>query len=97
MTSDDMGQHIINNDSLNMFNIFSGCQERTVFMKQIKKNGKHAWGGSRVRGQKITPSTVVDTGSFDCFNILSTKKNLQSSSLRIKIGTTYNITVAIQL
>jgi hypothetical protein len=73
MTSSEQGQLLIDHESLNMFNMFRGCKDRTVLMKQIKKNGSHAWGGNRIRGGKVIPTTVVDSSSFDCFDILSTK------------------------
>lgn len=74
MTSNEQGDIILKNPTLNMYGIFRGCEGRTVLMKQIKKNGMHAWGGNRVVGIKTSPYPIADTASFDCFDILSSSK-----------------------
>ena len=55
MTTNELGEYILSYDSLNMFNIFRGCKERTVLLKQIKKNGKMLGVVTRFMVTQVSP------------------------------------------
>jgi hypothetical protein len=74
MDSDELSQMILNNEALNMSRIFRGCSHKPVLLKQIKKNGAHAWGSNVIDEDNVMSCDIEDNGSFCCFEILSTKK-----------------------
>ena len=75
MTSADRDQMIIQNESLNMSLIFKGSRGKTIWFKQVKRSGAHLWGKKSVFDGRAAACEVVEVGSFDCFEILSTKKD----------------------
>eukprot|EP00804_Cyclotella_cryptica_P021573 CCRYP_005884-RA/>CCRYP_005884-RA protein AED:0.05 eAED:0.05 QI:1003/1/0.8/1/0.75/0.4/5/0/1380 len=71
----ELGRAILDDDSLNMCSVFRGYPPGSVLLKQITKDGTHAWGGNKSVRSPDSPLAVADTGLYLCFEILSTKQH----------------------
>ena len=69
MNSEARDLKIIQNESLNLSRIFKGAGGKTILFRQIKRTGTHVWG----RNVNDSSCETAEVGSFDCFEILSTK------------------------